>query len=400
MSVATKIGKFPTVLGRPIKIATYGDSTATIQWAATKYDLRTPPAFVTGTTIDQAVNARTALGLYIPCQYVANGGIPGQKTSDMIARNIASASVTRASVADILSCEPDIVVMCAISINDVMSLLTNTYDQSIVDGILSRHMKIVKAFLDSGVEVYDVGCYGYSENVSESILSTRRQAVNYINDYMKAVSLYNYHFVNMDGITHDSAVFKNSISTDGVHLSSYGQTVSSEAVCNVISSFIESGRLKNNYDYLYAFGKTSAGNIPSTFSLSTAATVLSKSTTQNGIEIELNVTSVNSTLALAFDLAALTAWTPGDTLYIGSRIKSNAPTPIGLMQSHVFAKSDDATAKIKFGMSELSFLGVKEPFSCFKTPLASVSFYHYFQLSLLPVGTYKITFENIRAGVI
>jgi len=400
MAVATKIGKFPSVIGRPIKVATFGDSTATIQWAGNRYDLRNPPAFVTGMTNDQKVNARTALGLYMPCLYVANGGISGQRTSDMIARNIVASSVTRASVADILSCEPDIVVMCAISINDIIGLLTTTYDQSVVDGIISRHMQIVNSFLDSGISVYDVGCYGYSEAVSTAITETRRQAVNYINDYMKGVGLYGYNFVDMSGITHDNAVFKAGMSTDGVHLSAYGQTVASKKVAEKIQTFVCSGRLKNNYNYLYSFGNTSAGNIPSGFTLSTAAQVLSKTTTQTGIEIELNVTAVNSTLALAFDLATLTAWTPGDTMYVSARVVSEAPTPIGIAQSHTFAKSDDSTAKITYGLQENSFIGTINPFCCFKTPLSSVSVYHYFQLILLPVGTYKVKFERISAGIV
>lgn len=49
------------------------------------------------------------------------------------------------------------------------------------------------------------------------------------------------NFVNMDGITHDRAVFKADMSGDGVHLSTYGQTVSSKKVAEKIQMFVCAG---------------------------------------------------------------------------------------------------------------------------------------------------------------
>jgi len=110
-------GKLYSVGGQrttPLRVATFGDSTAnaggvrsvTNQDTAQAVNANWGATFSGGLTSD-----RYALDRAYPQAYlVINGGITGQSTTQMLARDTLGASITRRAITDVINAAPDVVL--------------------------------------------------------------------------------------------------------------------------------------------------------------------------------------------------------------------------------------------------------------------------------------------------
>ena len=272
-----------TILNRPIRIATFGDSTATI---GTPTNLMRIPYPESGSYNGYIAVNLFAINAMRPL-LVCNGGIGGEKTNQMLARSGQVYSSARRAIKDVVDFAPDVVIFMGVSINDVMTYVLSDYDQSVVDAIYNRHKQIADEFISLGVPVVDVGCYGYSAAVSEALLASRRAAISSINSKALNDQRASYLYVPMDGVTHDAGAFKSGYSADGVHPNRVGAYYASTPIINAIHKFFKPSRfgaLLNDWHYDFA---NATSNMPIGYSETYNITGLSKVCSIDGLNITL-----------------------------------------------------------------------------------------------------------------
>lgn len=216
----------PSKVDRYLRIATFGDSTAAAGdfGSSAVCDIEKQfHGFPVSGYIDMSMAQNTATLMYqIPCVFVANGGIPGNSTYQMLDRSKAAWSVGRKSMQDIAAKNPDIVLFHGASINDLLGFTPST-PQSAIDAVVDRHMQIAKYFTSQGILVLDSGCLGFS--MSNPNIDFICETILYVNSRIKTLSKNDDLWVYIDpsGITHDgTGLFIPERTIDGLHLSSLG----------------------------------------------------------------------------------------------------------------------------------------------------------------------------------
>lgn len=203
-----------------LRIATFGDSTANFFSANTTDTSAWNIAFGAGTTQvwRRQEKMMTAL-LYGQAFVVANGGVSGETTTQMLARSSAGASSSRKAIEDVIALSPDVVLLRGGSIND-LTALSSPIDQEDVDAIVASHKQIIDAFADEGIWVLDSGIYGYSGATNTTEV---RAAIVTLNAALAAYSRSHFRFIDPTDVTHDgTGAFKSGISNDGTHLNNLG----------------------------------------------------------------------------------------------------------------------------------------------------------------------------------
>lgn len=165
----------PRLRTNPVRIATLGDSQANVNSPVYVSNATTDAKTTDVTTARSAVwNSGTitlrrhgrkwAVPWFYPQAYlVANGGVSGETTTALLARDAAAAGVTRQAITDVLALNPDVVmVQGGCSINDFATVTTSGAVTTAVATALTNITEAMNRILASGVPVIFTGIYGYS----------------------------------------------------------------------------------------------------------------------------------------------------------------------------------------------------------------------------------------------
>lgn len=222
-----------------IKVATFGDSTANAGDAVTDYRVGTMEFPVAGQTLYMSPRLQKfALPVVYPnCQLVANGGISGETTTQMLARDLAAASATRRAAQDVVATTPDVILLRGGSSNNLSQVTPATLD-AVVATAYAEHMEIIRRLAASGALIIDEGIAGFS-GTTNLHPDTMREGVRRLNALYKAdAEKSNGRVVWLDpvGLTCDANynMLSARVAADGVHVELFGALAIAEAEAKII----------------------------------------------------------------------------------------------------------------------------------------------------------------------
>lgn len=233
----------------PIRCATFGDSTASTgglqgSGAAAGYQDMTqmiPDAWNSGQKLYGIGLNRFAADLYYPQLYlVADGGIGGQNTTQILTRDQLSYSVTQKRVQDILDLNPQVVFLRAGSINDLYSVTSGTIS-STVAATYANHIAVLNRFMSAGIQVIDEGVYGFTNGVNTAVdLASTRAAILQLNAlYTAYAAQYPDSVKFLDpvtiGLADVTGAFNPANTSEGTHLNVVGQMLLGKAEAVLLS---------------------------------------------------------------------------------------------------------------------------------------------------------------------
>jgi hypothetical protein len=232
-----------------LRVATFGDSTAdfgSVRSDANATDQQVCDiALGTGTTVVSRTTTKWQLNRFYPAaRLIANGGIGGNTTTQMIAREAAVASTTRKSILDVVNLTPDLVICRCGSINDIIAFSFPATEIQI-QGVVDRHMQIIDTFISNGVRVLDEGIAGYDSTNFAAIRPVLIEVNNRIQiACTTSRSRLNFvKFMNPVGITCDATgAFLTGCTNDNIHLSYYGQYRVAQAEAAVVTNWFGESR--------------------------------------------------------------------------------------------------------------------------------------------------------------
>lgn len=150
---------------RPVRVGYVGDSTAN-GWAitgSTPFDMRIGTQVIGASgTLDNNTNADKFLlpAFYQKAWLVANCGVSGDTTTQVLTRDTAAVSATRKAVTDLLDMAPDVVIV-RIGSNDFNSQ-SSPIAQSVIDTAVANLTRIVRRIRSAGIPVIVEGVHGYA----------------------------------------------------------------------------------------------------------------------------------------------------------------------------------------------------------------------------------------------
>ena len=227
--MTVELGGVP-VRTTPVRVATFGDSTANIGSTGGPHDVRSlTSAFPASgaTVLPFSGMEKLAIAYRMPVQIVGNGGVSGDSTTAMLARDLAAASSSRKATADIVALEPDVIIARCGSINDLLTVTSATLAAT-VDAVAGRHRALIARLTAGGATVFDEGIAGFtngSVNTATDQAATRSAIVqlNAIYAADAAASGGRVVFIDPVGLTCDaSGAYLPGVSTDGTHLNPVG----------------------------------------------------------------------------------------------------------------------------------------------------------------------------------
>lgn len=225
----------------PLRVATFGDSTANIG------DVRSPAnqdvsqasssAWQAGTISLSSASEKWCIPVFYPQAYlVANGGITGQTTTQMVARDTLAASVTRRATQDVIDLAPNVVLFRGGSINDLMTVTSATID-SVVATTYANHCLIIQRFLAAGIPVLDSGVFGFSGSATD--LAQTRLALLRLNALYKTYAAQypgRVEFVDpLNRVSDATGAYIAGMSGDGTHLNISGGLVMGAAESDALA---------------------------------------------------------------------------------------------------------------------------------------------------------------------
>lgn len=210
----------------PLRVATFGDSTANFNGMAGHDNSILTAAFpATGfASISMAADKINITQQYSLAYLVGNGGINGQTTTQMLARDTLAASSTRRSISDIIDLKPDVILLRGGSINDITAVTSGTVAAT-VTSTYNNHIQIIQRFLSAGIPVVDSGIYGYSAGAAADPVSTRSALLqlNTLFASYAATMPGRVIFIPWTGVVSDgTGAYLTNTSTDGIHLNIQG----------------------------------------------------------------------------------------------------------------------------------------------------------------------------------
>lgn len=233
----------------PIRCATFGDSNALTggmqgSGAAAGYQDMTqliPDAWNSGQKFYGIGLNRFAADLYYPQLYlVADGGIGGQTTTQMFARETLSYSATQKRAQDILDLNPQVVFFRAGSINDLVSVTSGTLAETVAT-THANHIGLLNRFMSAGIIVIDEGIGGFNNGVNTATdLTATRSAITQLNalyaayaeQYPNSIKFLNPVSV---GLGDASGAYLSPNTSDGTHLNIVGQMLLGKAEAALLS---------------------------------------------------------------------------------------------------------------------------------------------------------------------
>jgi len=239
------------VRSSPLRIATLSDSTGNFgSWSnnANNTDQSGITAALGTTTNAYVGNAnKLALPLLYPAaNVVANGGISGQTTTLILARELGASAVTRRSVQDVLDLNPDVIILRAGSINN-LNTLTASAAQSVIDQAFADHVEILQRCRGNASLIIDEGIAGFDalNGVAPAAadLAFIRASLVALNAryaaYIKALSDPMVRWLEPSGLLHDgTGKFVAGMTNvgDGQHPTIKAQMLVAAAEAAIISS--------------------------------------------------------------------------------------------------------------------------------------------------------------------
>jgi len=221
-----------------IRVGFFGDSTAVVgvTQASSNQDtsIINVPYPASGSTIVGLTGDRCAMPMMYPLAYpVFSGGVSGQDTTQMLARDTAAAGITRRAITDANNASLDLLVIRAM-INDIIALTAAGSTQADIDAIWTRYLLIINRALAGTPFLMCETLGGYSATgVVDPDLSYRRNALLYLNDKIRTLpALFPGRIIVCDlaGYTLSTdGAFISGCSTDGVHDNSHGAYKRAEA---------------------------------------------------------------------------------------------------------------------------------------------------------------------------
>lgn len=225
-----------------VQVATFGDSTANgknYAITANALDQSVGDRETTGATISTNMStSKWQLSRYYPAAaYEFNAGISGQTTQQMLDRSGQASGPTRRAVEDVvtaLGLDTDNLAIFRGGVNDVATFTAAT-SQATIDAVATRIMQLVNGLRAGGEYVLVEGIAGYDATGGVAPpaedLAARRAALTSINAQVaagvQALGLRKVRFLSPIGVTCDAtgAFLANvTASSDGTHLTNYGQT--------------------------------------------------------------------------------------------------------------------------------------------------------------------------------
>lgn len=221
MSGPVRAPNVPHRLGRAIRLAAFGDSTADFINNPTRTDCEIPSVGAIAGTVSQTWDgAKATLLGRGPYLHVAAGGISGQTLTAMRARSSAAYSAGRKALEDVCSKSPDVILWHAGTINTTMAYTAATSDATILADA-ELHCQLARRAASYGPLIVDCGVMGYSAPANSANWQHVRRGNLMINAYIKeaAKSVPNWIFLDPVGVTCDDAgAFLPEVSGDGIHL--------------------------------------------------------------------------------------------------------------------------------------------------------------------------------------
>jgi len=223
-----------------IRAATFGDSTANNGWANTDLTSVTAPFPGSGATSLSFFVDKFGTNLYYQqMRLIANGGVSGETTTQMLARSAAGASATRKAIEDIAALNPDVIFYRGGSINDLLAVTAGTKSATIA-ATLANHRKIVGLLRCAAPIVIDAGLYGFTNGTNVATdQSVTRQCILELNAQFKAdASPSNgVYYSDSLGTSHDSTgTYISGMTTDGTHLSLAGALLMAQKEAAIVAS--------------------------------------------------------------------------------------------------------------------------------------------------------------------
>jgi lysophospholipase L1-like esterase len=313
----------------PVRVVTFGDSTANVGTTTTAANQDVSKVIATtwntGLSNLGLDGSKYLLHAYYPQSYfVGNGGVSGENTTQMLARDSAAISVTRKAITDMLDLQPNVVLLRGGSINDLLSVTSSTLAAAVTTAY-NNHVEIINRFISRNVYVIDLGIYGFtngSANTATDLASTRSGLLQ-LNALFKTFAAANptkVKFVDLANITYDSTgAYLPNISIDGTHLSLYGQYLAAQQEAIAMTQFFgvsSNTRYQgfNNFANSIMTATSTAGGFGTVATNCTITTTLA--TRQNAkieyingkqfqtCEFAITATSNNGTFSITFDPSA------------------------------------------------------------------------------------------------
>lgn len=222
----------------PLRCATFGDSTANIGLGNTDCAVFDAPFPASGPTIlSYEISKWCVYQFYVQAKMVANGGISGETTTQMLSRDSAVYSAARKSIGDVLNLFPDVVFFRGGSINNLTSITNGNYD-STISTCYAEHVKILNRFISGGVAVIDEGFFGYSGSAA-TYPDLVRSAICTLNKmfsaYVDSLDKPNVIFLQA-GLCDSSGFLLSAATNDGIHLNVYGARVLGQAEASALEN--------------------------------------------------------------------------------------------------------------------------------------------------------------------
>lgn len=222
----------------PLRCATFGDSTANVGLGNTDcavFDAVFPPSGPT--VLSYELSKWNVYQFYQQAKMVANGGISGETTTQMLARDSAAYSATRKSIGDVLNLYPDVVFLRGGSINNLTPITAGNYDATIAT-CYAEHVKILNKLISGGVAVIDEGLFGYSGGAA-TYPDLVRSAIVKLNamfgDYVESLDKANVVFLE-HGLCDATGSLLPAASNDGIHLNMYGARLLGKVEARVLEN--------------------------------------------------------------------------------------------------------------------------------------------------------------------
>ncbi len=264
VSIPAPVSGGGTVRNTKLRVATFGDSTANFgsmgnAMGAWDQEYMTFASALAGTTAVANSGNKWALSSVYPMAYpVANGGVSGDTTTAMLARDNNVASATRNATQDVLGKSPDVVLFRGASINDILGLsLTTSATANQLDAIVVRHKNLAYKLSSGAGLVIDEGCAGFDAQggvppanlvfVRDCLVRFNQAMGNF---YASGQAPANVYWLSPVGLTcSSSGAFLPgfTLSADGTHLSMPAQI----ALANAEKTLIE-----------YKFGRSARAAFP------------------------------------------------------------------------------------------------------------------------------------------
>lgn len=228
----------------PLRVATFGDSTGSagnIQNTpqSTQHDTSRliASAWNSGTVSFTMAPDRYNLYMFYPQAYLCgSGGISGQTTTQMVARDTAAAASNRFATSDIIDLNPNVVLLRGGSINDLLGITAATYSAT-VNTAYANHVLLLQRFMSAGIAVIDSGLFGYSGSnntdlTRAAIVELNTRYANYAAEFPRRIfSICD----RWEGLLSLNGAYLPYVSVDGTHLSSYGQYLVGQQEALVLS---------------------------------------------------------------------------------------------------------------------------------------------------------------------